>query len=139
MVKICILEDYFKETIERYSAILPCDVDGKPRPEYSHEVHLIFDSVVVPPRFRGSGIQSLVRRGVNPRNIHFDFDYVPIDAAIYFSDWLKGQCFKLAERLGRDKLYVFPANRQIREKAQQRGLKILDRPVEEIVAALEGK
>ena len=73
--------------------------------------------------------------GLNTGNIYFGFQDTPNDAAIYFCDGLKWKCFKLAEKLGKGKVYINSDDFGIMREARGRGFRTLDGKIEDIIAS----
>lgn len=126
MTKICILEDDEKDTISRYSGLT----------QTSHEVYVVLDKAILRDATREMLNSELSGAGFKPENISYGFENAPTDAAVYFCDGLKGKCINLAEKLGKDRVYINTTNSDLERMAKEGGLRILDRPIKDIVAGL---
>ena len=59
------------------------------------------------------------------RNVNFGLENIP-QADIYFCDGLKGDCFEIADRLGKEKTYIYSNDDYVNDRANREGYKIVD-------------
>ncbi len=151
-MKICILEDEDEDAIRRYSDRCPhFDLTGTP-----HDVHVVLAEDLIgeygsgfPPgereEFGRTYISNkLSKAGFKPENIHYadrSWKDIPIDADVYFCDGLRGACFSIAERLGKNKVFINSTNMGIEERARKQGFRLLEGTLEleEILSEFEHK
>ncbi len=97
----------------------------------------MLDKKRVPDVVKDMNRYELNNNGFNPENIYFCTENIPQDALVYFCDGLKGRCFEIAEKIGKDRVYINSTDFSIEEIAKKEGFKLLDKSIEEVVAELE--
>ena len=134
MVKICILEDSENDTISRYSFLT----------QTPHEVQVVLDENILfslgrtyKDRVQRAVTSQLSEAGFNSDNIRYGFDNIPTDAFIYFCDGLEGKCLDLADKLGREKVYINTGDLDLKKIARERGLIVVDKSIKDIVSELK--
>jgi hypothetical protein len=133
MAKVCIIEDDYFDLVKRYDVLIST----------SHDIHIVLNECVLSScrHDKDGGKARIGKRisnvGFNPENLVYGFKNTPTDADIYFCDGLRGECLILAERLGRERVYINTTNEDLRESAEKMGLKTLDKSIMDIVSGLK--
>ena len=135
MAKICILEDCLDDIISRYSQLT----------QTPHDVHVVLNFSWGKSEGRvNNANKELSEAGFKLSNVIYEDVYirpehVPSDATVYFCDGLEGRCFSLAERLGKERVYINTDDLGLEIKAKQGGFRIADRSIKDIVSKLSEK
>ncbi|MFH1840306.1 MAG: hypothetical protein ABH849_04105 [Nanoarchaeota archaeon] len=117
MVKICVIEDYVRDIIERYGGLT----------ESENVVSVVFiDEAYGDATHRRVTRRSLVEAGFDPDKVHSYDDVRDCEfpeAEVYFCDGLRGACFEIADKLGKDRVYINTTNMGIEDRAEEEGYK----------------
>ncbi|MBU0466679.1 MAG: hypothetical protein KKD94_05230 [Nanoarchaeota archaeon] len=128
MAKICIVEDDEMDLVRRYSEVL----------KSNHQVAVVLDRIS--ERDAGAVRYALKEAELWPlpnASFHYGLDNLPTDATLYFSDGLCGSCLDVAKRVGKERVYVNTSDCSLEALAKEQGLRILDRPIKDIISELD--
>lgn len=112
-MKITIIEDNVYDVVDRYAYLT----------KTQHEVHVVLDEEgLLRTGMREDRCNSVLceKGGFNPENIHYGIDEI-LPADIYFCDGLRGYCFKVVDKLGKDIVYINSDDCEINKRAKERG------------------
>ncbi|MBD3247011.1 hypothetical protein GF378_00120 [Candidatus Pacearchaeota archaeon] len=131
MAKICIIEDNERDLIERYSKIA----------RTPNDVHVILDDIILFDYGAKRDIEGAKRRvnkhlseaGFNINNLSYDLENPPTDADVYFCDGLKGFCFNLADKLGKERVYIYSDSLRVLEQAKKEGYNLVKGVLEDMI------
>ena len=137
MKKICVIEDSEKDLIERYSKLV----------ETPNDIYIVLDDVVLFDYGANRDMEGAKRRvnkhlseaGFDINKLSYDLENPPTDADVYFCDGLKNYCFDLANKLGKEKVFIYSDNLRIMEQAKKEDYNLVNGPLEYIINNLEEK
>ena len=122
MARICIVEDSLDAAKRRYGFLA----------KTLHEVHVVFDNTEVNSRY----VDILwPAAGFDLNRVRYGLEGNFPDADLYFVDGLKGDCFRIIDKVGKDRAYINSSDFQILARAEDEGYKVTWKP-QEIVERL---
>ncbi len=137
MVKICVIEDNERDLIERYSKLT----------NTPNDVHVILDDIVLFDYGAKRDMEGAKRRvnkhlseaGFDINKLSYDIENPMADADVYFCDGLKGLCFNLADKLSKERVYIYSDSLRVLEQAKKEGYNLVKGALEDITNNLEEK
>jgi len=133
--KICVIEDNERDLIQRYSKIA----------RTPNDVYVLLDDGILfdygakrdMERAKARVNKHLSEAGFDTSKLGFfksyDIENPVIDADIYFCDGLKNYCFELADKLGKEKVYIYSDSSRILEQAKEQGYNTVKGALEDII------
>lgn len=129
MAKICIIEDNYEDLTRRYGFLT----------KSAHEIQVVLDRHVKEDWLD----EFLTESGFNPQNVSYGLfrtlenpDLVP-RADLYFCDGLNGNCFYVADKVGKDKTWILTSDLNTEERAQEEGYNVVKGSLEKILEKLK--